>query len=263
MNNNNSFEAHGIDHLSASSINTYIDDPCMWIMRYLFNFRNGGSPAMWRGTSIDHAIGAYFGYSDKKADNLDTAISFAKDEFKNLYEAQKKYYPEQTIDLDKYIKELKSLTKFTSTALNFYHKLGQPTDYQKEINLYLEDLPIPIRGYIDLQYKDTIRDIKTTARYPNDVSSNHARQMSIYAKAEDCLSILDYVYVTTTKQEVVSKPVTNVDEHIKVVERVALSIMKLLAYSNDKYEIASLFYPNFDDWKWSEEEIKFAKTIWS
>jgi hypothetical protein len=39
--------------------------------------------------------------------------------------------------------------------------------------------------------------------------------------------------------------------------------MKLLAYSNDKYEIASLFYPNFDDWKWNEDEIKFAKTIWS
>ena len=260
---NNSFEAHGIDHLSASSINTYIDDPSMWVMRYLFGYKSAGNPAMWRGTAIDYAIGSYFGFTSASTESISDALELSKKHFKQLYEDQKRFLPEHKVDLDKYVKELKSLNKFTNSAVSFYHSLGKPTDYQKEVNLQLEDLPIPIRGYIDLQYKDTIRDIKTTARYPNDVSSNHARQMSIYAKAEGCLSILDYVYVTTTKQEVVSKPVTNVDEHIKVVERVALSIMKLLAYSNDKYEIASLFYPNFDDWKWSEDEIKFAKTIWS
>jgi hypothetical protein len=39
--------------------------------------------------------------------------------------------------------------------------------------------------------------------------------------------------------------------------------MNLLSISNDKNEIANMFYPNFDDWKWGEDEIKFAKTIWS
>ena len=44
---------------------------------------------------------------------------------------------------------------------------------------------------------------------------------------------------------------------------VALAIMNLLSFSNDKQTIAQLFYPNLDDWKWGDDEINFAKTIWS
>ena len=51
-----------------------------------------------------------------------------------------------------------------------------------------------------------------------------------------------------------------VDEEVR---KIALAIMNLLSISNDKNEIANMFYPNFDDWKWGEDEIKFAKTIWS
>ena len=58
---NDPFADHGIDHLSPSSINAYISDPCIWIMRYLYGFRNGGGPAMWRGTCVDHAVGHMYG----------------------------------------------------------------------------------------------------------------------------------------------------------------------------------------------------------
>jgi len=48
-----------------------------------------------------------------------------------------------------------------------------------------------------------------------------------------------------------------------VVEKTALAVMNLLSYSNDKYEIARLFVPNFDSWMWSsEEDIEFARSIW-
>ena len=41
MNSNNPFDNFGIEHLSASSINTYIADPCMFIMRYLYKNKIG------------------------------------------------------------------------------------------------------------------------------------------------------------------------------------------------------------------------------
>jgi hypothetical protein len=147
-----------------------------------------------------------------------------------------------------------------NAAFDFYLKLGKPSDYQKEVNLYVDDIPVPIKGYIDLQYEDIIRDIKTAGRMPNKVSDAHARQVSVYAKAEECMPMLDYISPTG---EVKTLPVMDVDGRIEEVRKIALAIMNLLSISNDKHEIANMFYPNFDDWKWGEDEIKFAKTIWS
>ena len=119
---------------------------------------------------------------------------------------------------------------------------------------------VKIQGLIDLQYEDIIRDIKTAGRMPNKVSDAHARQVSVYAKAEECMPMLDYISPTG---EVKTLPVMDVDGRIEEVRKIALAIMNLLSISNDKNEIANMFYPNFDDWKWGEDEIKFAKTIWS
>ena len=121
---------------------------------------------------------------------------------------------------------------------------------------------MPIIGFIDLQYGDTIRDIKTTARTPSKVFEGHARQVSVYAQAMNCVPILDYIVVTAKDQKVVSHTVKNVQKYIETVEQIAYSIMQFLSYSNDKYELANGCYPNIDDWKWGEDEINFAKQIW-
>jgi len=258
---NDPFEIHEIDHLSPSSVNTFIDDTCLWIMRYLFGYRHGGSPAMWRGTVSDHGVGNLFGLND--ADKIYTkaeAIKEAEAEYIRLHNYCMREYPDQIINKDKYTKEKRDLPKYLNAAFDFYLKLGKPSDYQKEVNLYVDDIPVPIQGYIDLQYEDIIRDIKTAGRMPNKVSDAHARQVSVYAKAEDCMPMLDYISPTG---EVKTLPVMDVDGRIEEVRKIALAIMNLLSISNDKNEIANMFYPNFDDWKWGEDEIKFAKTIWS
>jgi hypothetical protein len=259
LTNNDPFELHEIDHLSPSSINTFIQDKEAWIMRYLFKYKHGGSPAMWRGTVVDHAVGSYLFENREEADILKSALL----EFNNHYKKCKKDFPEQIIEESKLDKEKRALPSYIKTALAFYETLGKPTSYQKKVEYFANEVPIPIIGYIDLQYENIIRDIKTTARLPSEVPTAHARQLSVYAKAEGCMPVLDYVYVTAKKAEVVTLRVTDVDQHIKEVERVALAIMRLLSYSNDKYEIANLSYPNYDSWMWSEEEKDFARTIWS
>ena len=128
--------------------------------------------------------------------------------------------------------------------------------------MYLDDIPVPILGYIDVQYEGLVRDIKTVSRLPSVIPDTVNRQLSIYAKAEDSDAMVDYVYVTTKKAEMISMQVENIDEHIKTVRSVAIAIMNLLSYSNDKNQIASLFYPNYDSWLWGKDEIKLAKTIW-
>ena len=261
MNSNNPFANFDIDHLSASSLNTYINDPCMFIIRYIFGFKGKGNPAMWRGTVVDQIIGMML-MSQKVIDQdyMEDLIKQAIARFDGLYEH---YKDEMTIDEKKYSKERLAIEKYLSVAIPFYKQLGEPVSYQEEVRLQLDSVPIDIIGYIDLEYKGLVRDIKTVGRMPSEVPDSVKRQMSVYATAKQCDVVVDYVYASSSKAEVKVVEVKDVEQHIKVVEKTALAVMNLLSYSNDKYEIARLFVPNFDSWMWSsEEDIEFAKSIW-
>jgi hypothetical protein len=255
MSSNNPFDNHDIEHLSASSINTYIQDPCMFILRYLFKHKSSSNPAMWRGTVVDEGIGDALTTKKTTKKIIKNAIS----RFDGLYEYTAKDYEVNTIKLEK---ERDLIPRYLNTAIPYYQNIGKPISYQKEIRLQIDNIPIDILGYIDLQYEGLVRDIKTVSRLPSAIPDTVNRQLSIYAVAENCDAIVDYVYVTSKKAEMISMQVENIDEHINTVRNVAYAIMNLLSYSNDKNEIASLFYPNYDSWLWGKDEIKLAKTIW-
>ena len=51
-----SFERHGIDHLSASSINLFVAEPAMWAMQKLMGRKSGVGAAAHRGTSIEAGV---------------------------------------------------------------------------------------------------------------------------------------------------------------------------------------------------------------
>ena len=54
----NSFARHGIDHLSASSINQYTGSPSLWVLERLLGQRgHAGAPAH-RGTAAEAGIAA-------------------------------------------------------------------------------------------------------------------------------------------------------------------------------------------------------------
>ena len=255
--NNNPFEAYDIEHFSASSINTYIQEPAMWVFRYLYKNKGTGNPAMWRGTTVDEITGDAL----NNTKSIDILIQEGLSRYDGLYN----YYLDKIdIDTKKYEKERSLLPLYVETAVNFYRELGKPISYQKKVSLQFEELPIPIIGYIDLQYEGTVRDIKTLQSLPSVIPPSVCRQLSVYAKAEDSNALVDYVYITSKKAEVVTMPVDNVDEHIAVVKKVAINIMNLLSYSNDINQIANLFYPNYDHFMWSNPlEVEEAKNIWS
>ena len=90
-----------------------------------------------------------------------------------------------------------------------------------------------------------------------------SRQLSIYATAEQALPIVDYIHSTKSSAQVVVMPVPDVENHIKVVEQAARQMQRLLSYSSDIQEVAQLLMPDFDDWRWSEQEKNAARKLWS
>ena len=254
---NDPFQQHGVKNLSASSINEYIANPARWIL-HVSGFRDRqGVPAMWRGIAVDKALSrAAFEQSISEAQILQWAI----DEFDARYDAAQS--ADVIISQKKAESERESLARFLQPAISHFRELGIPQATQKKIELQFEELPIPIIGYLDLLYDGVVRDIKSVNRLPSKVPDATSRQLAIYAYAEECTPVIDYVHATKTQSQVVVKPVLDIEHHMMVVRRAALNMMNLLSYSSDISQVASLLVPDLDDWRWSDGEREAARELW-
>ena len=164
-------------------------------------------------------------------------------------------------DEEKAESEYNNIEKYLDVGLPFYKDLGKPVSYQEKVNLQFEDLTIDFIGYVDLEYKDCIRDIKTTSKTPK-LTPQVSRQLAIYSTALDKPAFADYLYVAKTKQEVVTFEVEDVDARINEVYRVALAMMNLLQ-NNDINSLVEQYYPNFEsNWLWDQTSIEVAKELW-
>jgi hypothetical protein len=252
---NDPFEAHGLNHLSASQINEYIASPAKWLLRVSGYRDNSGSPAMWRGIAVDKAICKVLddpSTSDKAAHAIAT-IEFASRHAEAL--------ETQHFDDAKVYKEQIAVAGYLDVALPHYRSLGNPIETQSKVVIDI-GLPVPIVGYIDVLYEGVVRDIKTVGRMPSRVPSGTARQLAIYAHATNSIPIVDYVHNTKTTQQVVTMSVPDHKRHWDMAVKAANNMTKLLSISSDIQEIAGLLMPDFDDWRWSAGEKDAARRLW-
>jgi len=248
MTSNNPFEHFGIEHLSASSINLFIQNVPLFIVRYLHKYKSPTNAAMLRGTVIDHALGK--GYSIKEAQG----------EFLVLMNKSKENGV--VFDEEKSEKEFNDIEKYLEIGIPFYKQLPKPVSYQKRVELQFDDVPIPIIGFVDFEMEDCIRDIKTTARRPSTLLPPVQRQLAIYATAlEKNRAYADYLYVAKTKSEVITLECDDIDARLNEVYRVSLTIMNLLQ-NNNIQDLVNIFYPDLEHWQWSEGDKKIAKELW-
>ncbi len=202
---NNPFEEFEIEHLSSSSINLFIQNPALFIVRYCAKHKSPTNPAMLRGTVIDHAIGNK------------TSIEEAQAEFKSLM----RYEQSQGVvfDEDQANKEYANIERYLSLGLPFYQSLGEPVSYQKKVEIDV-GLPVPVIGFTDLEYEDCIRDIKTSGKKPSALLPPVQRQLAIYATAlKKDHAYADYIYVTKTKSEVITFEIDDIAMRLDEVHR--------------------------------------------
>ena len=248
MKSNNPFKIHNINHLSASKINSWVNDPSLFILG-LCGLKQTVGAGAWRGTAVE--FGVYKKLSDKRLSHKT---------IKNLYVG--KFESEQIensmIDSPKILKEKDNLDNYYNNAISLYETFGQIEEYQKKIWINFDDIEVPFLGYIDFVFKDYIRDTKTTARMPSKVTSNHERQLSLYSKAYPNKDVwVDYI----TPKETTSYKITNIKNRLQEIENIVFGMRKFLSISNDIEELASILYPNYDNWTWNDDMIKQAKTI--
>lgn len=246
MKSNDPFKAHGINYLSPSSINTYINDTSLWVARYLFKMKSSSGASAVRGIATEFVL----------ADKYEKGVF----DYNLLDVKFMSLCAESGIDLGdiKTAKEKKLLKDFgTIIDENFDYKDLEA--YQEKVEVQIEDMPVPIMGYIDFRFKGKIVDLKTSTRMPTRPTEAQKRQMALYSMAYPDSSV-DLFFATPKEHKRFT--LKNLTLYKKQLRKVALSIQKFLSISDDKHELASLMYPNLDSWLWSGMKEE-ANKIWS
>ena len=251
MSTNSHFYGHGVDHLSASTINQFNIDPCIWLLRLLGKKSTVG-PAAWRGTAVDRI--AFKAAQERPASEEDLL-------WDALQEFDRQVHFGRTVDSseEKIKSERADIAKYVANCYAFYQSLGESPDREQgKIEIMIGDIEVPFIGYYDLLYKDSVRDCKTAGRMVSNLSNAHARQGAIYGAATGRPAFIDYI----GKRGTASFEVLNPSIYIDQVYRIAKAMEIALSRSSDLMECCQAFYPNFDHWIWDAESVRMAKGIW-
>lgn len=250
----NPFERHGIDHLSASSLNAWAAQPALWIMERLLGRRTPmGVPAA-RGKAVEH--GVHIGLIDP-AKTADECAAEAEREFNRLTALAGDPRRDE---------ERGKIAGYVRGALAELRQYGVPDGYQQRVEVRLDDIPVPLVGYIDWRFPQhgLIVDLKTAERFPSQIGDAHGRQGAVYATAHGNFGMrFAYAKPAPGKKEpqqvrVYEMSGDDVRRHLNALRAIALSLGRFLAVSNDPRELAGLIVPDFDSFWWSDPTARAA-----
>lgn len=251
----NVFEKHGISGLSASTINSWTDQPALTLLK-IAGITNDPSPAMWRGTASEHAINIA---SQSHDYDMQSLVSAAEQKFDELYAGSG-----VDVSAEKLEKEKSGIEKYVTNGVEylaeFMGDVVEPPLLQGRIEFMVDELPVPIVGYYDMLFKQphSVVDIKTSAIRPRNPSFAHARQVSVYWAGTGAEPWIWYVAKNGVSAFNVDKPQSFFNQFVMA----AKSLERVLSYSDDIFECCQLVYPDVDHWKWGDQTRAAARDIW-
>jgi hypothetical protein len=250
----NAFAQHGIEHLSASSLNLWAAQPALWIMERLLGRRTLPGITAARGKAVEH--GVHLGLSNSRL-TIEECVEGAEREF--IRQTALSADPRRE-------DERKKLAGWVRGALAELRQYGTPDGYQEKIEIRLDDVAVPLVGYIDWRFSGhgLIVDLKTTERFPLQIGDAHGRQGAVYASAHGNFG-MRFAYAKPAPGKTDPRQVTvyemsgdDIRRHLSALRAIALSLGRFLAVSTDARELAGLIVPDFDSFWWSEPAARAA-----
>lgn len=187
----NGFEKHGIGHLSASSINCWIEAPDVWVSKYLLGHRFPFGAAAKRGTVIEEGVARLL-----VGDTETNAIAAALEQYDRGFPVPSPVTQKQRDMIEPSIKiAFEALKGFGDP--DFPENGGQ---HKIEILARGDGWAVPVIGYLDFVFPDhgLVIDLKTTAACPSSMSRSHKLQRAIYSLAKGNMAV-KFLYVTPKK----------------------------------------------------------------
>lgn len=265
----NSFQQHGIAHLSASSLNLARDNLPLWIIRYLGKVKGQQSVNMLAGIAVEEAVARGLDHPDMDEDII---VQFAREEY-----LKKTALGFDKEDRDNKLQEItgrpaegrkQAWDGMVRNALRALRPYGVPTppengEKQHRIEVFLDGIPVPLIGYKDFAFDRHGLDIdlKTTARTPTDMSFDHQLQGAVYWQASGNRA-QRFAYVTKAKADVLELTPEAAAYAIHTATGIAHCLMRFLSLSSDWRELAQLTIPDYSNFRWDSLTAGAAKEIW-
>jgi hypothetical protein len=244
---NDPFAAHGIQHLSPSTCNLFIGSQAAFVLDKCLKRRGVVGAAAHRGTAVESGVvhGLVTGATD------DECIKLARDEFWKLCA----FSGDPARD-----KEEAAVPEMVKMGLKELRGYGPPTSTQGKINYRFESIAVPFIGFYDIEWANhnILVDLKTTHALPSKISTNHARQVALYAAARGGTIDPRVTYVTPKKAA--TYRVENVEEHVKSLEKIGLAIQRFLSVSSDPMDLAQMVVPDIDSFYFKDTMTRQA--VW-
>lgn len=239
-------ERHGLKHLSASTLNLFQNAPGLFILEKLMGRRQPVGCAAHRGNAAE--LGIITGLNNADA-TLEECQEAAVKEFDRLTSLSGDPNRE---------KERKAVPLIVAQGLTELRPYGKPSHYQQEVVWEHPDLPLPMRGFIDLRWEDQgiLTDIKTTMRVPSEISGSHARQVSSYGFAISDNLDLRVSYISDKRA--VTYSVENSKQHLEAMIKIANALEKFLSISDDPRDLAQYVAVDFSSFYWSDPAARQA-----
>ncbi|WP_270933834.1 hypothetical protein [Falsiroseomonas oryzae] len=243
----NGFALHGLDHLSATSLNLWAAQPALWVVEKLLRRRASPGCAAHRGTAVQHGVS--LGLFDPELGVVDCrAAALAEYDRLTALSAD----PNRA-------KEREAVPGLVETALAELRQYGPPTpppegQRQHRVEAALPDVPVPVVGYQDFVWDahGIVLDLKTQLRLAGEISPAHARQGAVYVAGTN--RQMRFCYATPKKVAVYA--LEDPRTPLLTLRHVALRLERFLHLSRDPQELVGLLCPDFESFWWSAPEAR-------
>ena len=230
------FDAHGIDHLSASSLNLWMANPRQWAVRYLAKQDDDEpSPALWRGSAVEAGLACWLRGGSTEQAQAAAGESFELNALGDLS--------------DEADTERALVTQMLDRACRWTGP-GELAASQLRIEHWFDGVPVPLVGYLDFAFAHDIDiDLKTTRACPSQPRGNHVRQVALYRAARGRRGGL--LYVTAKKLAYFEIDNADADAALDDLRTAALSLTRFLAKVRDADDALACLPYNPDDFRTS------------
>lgn len=242
----NPFEAHNIQHLSPSTLNTFAASPAMFVLEKVLKRRLPVGAAAHRGTAAEAGVAMGLLNPDAKLEDC-------------VAEAEAVFRQKTALSGDpRKDKEADALPGLVEQGLLALRPYGIPSSTQGKVEWFVEGIEVPIIGFYDFIWQDhgIIVDLKTQLALSSEIKTGHARQVALYTVAISDNLDARLAYVTPKKSAVYK--LENVRAHVGALERMAKACREFLAVSSDPQRLAAMVSPDVESFYFSPPAARQA-----
>lgn len=221
-----------LDHLSPSTVNSFITDRYGFYMRKVKGIPFEGNQYTARGRAVENAINKWLENTLLTEDQI---VEIATKGFATelALTGQSEFEAMDVAD---------SIEGLTRLAYRFYSDLFEDKEVssQKRIDHHIKDVTTKFLGYTDYISEGMVRDCKVTSRSPSALSQSYIIQGSYYRDALKCNVVFDFF--VANKKPVQKSIILTDDQYIhgmSYLTRAAQAIEQLF-YETDPSEIIRL-----------------------